>query len=79
MDAPVLLELDVASAICIISNIQLARRHPANNGQAGMLAERVARILQEKIGEKFPEVEHMLELGWDEKYDKAKVSLRDLF
>jgi hypothetical protein len=51
----IFIEMDVLTAICVLGNIQLATRHPANTGPSVGYAVRWGRELQEKIVEKIPE------------------------
>ncbi|HWN95036.1 MAG TPA: hypothetical protein VNT99_08385 [Methylomirabilota bacterium] len=66
---PVVLQLDLGTAMQIISALQLACRHPDFNGGARETVEGFARDAQESIGEQAPEIAEFLELGWSEEYD----------
>lgn len=43
------LEINLTIACCIIGNIQLATRHPANVGPSRQIAEKFARELEKQI------------------------------
>lgn len=62
-------EFDVLTAMCIISQLQLATRHSANIGPSREIAEKFARILQERVIEVAPENAEILQKGWDPKFD----------
>lgn len=57
--------IDAATAICIIAQLQLATRHPANNGPSRDVAEKFARQLQQRVIAVCPESETILEMGWN--------------
>lgn len=66
---PITIEIDCAIGICVISQIQLAYRHPNNRGTAQRISEKFARELQSKISQAMPEVAVILEMGWNKEYD----------
>jgi hypothetical protein len=65
---PVMLEMDKVTAWCLLSNLQLALRHPGNKGPSSQIARNVAMNIQAAI---CPEPESALarvaEQGWDER------------
>ena len=61
--------VDLMSAICIIGNIQIAGRHPKNNGPSRKIAEDFARSLQLRVAKLHPNTGGMIEKGWDPDYD----------
>jgi hypothetical protein len=67
----IFIEMDVLTAICVLGNIQLATRHPANTGPSVGYAVRWGRELQEKIVEKIPEQSAIMEMGWDPNFDMS--------
>ena len=62
-------EIDCITAISIIGQLQLASRHPANNGLSQKEAEKFARLMQAAIAAKFPAMTELMELGWNPDYD----------
>jgi hypothetical protein len=69
---PVILEMDVTTAIILVSQVQLATRHPKNIGPARKKAESIMRDMCEMLGNKYadyPELKELLDKGWDPKYD----------
>ena len=65
----ILLEVDCATAMCIIANIQLATRHRRNIGMSRWIAETFARKLQEKVIGIMPDQAMVFEMGWNPDYD----------
>lgn len=66
---PVTLKTDVATAVCVVSAIQLACRHEAYTGPAREIVENFARQVAAHLGTLRPEIEEMLELGWRPEFD----------
>lgn len=66
---PLTMQIDVITAMCVIAQIQLAARHPANNGSSRSIAERFARSLQAVVIRVWPEQEQLLEMGWNPDFD----------
>jgi len=61
---------DLLSATVIISQIQLAGRHPQNKQtKTYALAEQLARRLQSAIVEVEPELSDILQMGWNPEFD----------
>ena len=63
------LKLTALDAWAILSQIQLASRHPENTGPTRNIAERIARQLQEQIATT-PALAQTAEAGWDPEYDQ---------
>ncbi len=60
------LNMSVTDAICVVSMLQLAWRHPRAKGPSATIAENFARTLQACLGKGFcPELAEGLELGWN--------------
>jgi hypothetical protein len=51
------------AAFAVLANIQLAMRHPKNQGASSLEAKRIAKIIEEWIG-KTPALRIMCALGW---------------
>ncbi len=63
------LEIDALTAMCIISHIQLATRHPKNTGPSRQIAEKFARALQERVTYHIPDKAALIEMGWNPDFD----------
>jgi hypothetical protein len=66
---PLPFTLSPYTAVVIVSQIQLALRHPGNVGELAKQARHIARTLQERLAEQDPEVGRYLEQGWHEVFD----------
>lgn len=63
-------QFDLLSATVIISQIQLAGRHQQNRQtKTYALAEQLARRLQAAIVEVEPELNDILQMGWNQEFD----------
>lgn len=60
------------AAWCLIAQIQLALRHPANNGTTGQHAKDIALALQSRIGMS-EAMQQFTNKGWNKEYD-AKLT-----
>lgn len=65
----IFVSIDCQVAICIISQIQLASKHPQNVGTARQTAVGFARAVQAQVVELWPEVSTLLEMGWNRDFD----------
>ncbi len=63
---PILLELDVFAAFCLVGQVQLALRHPNNFGLSAETAAQFARNLSDHLPESAKAV---IAAGWDPKND----------
>jgi len=65
------LEIDAVTAVILIGQLQLATRHPKNNGPSVPYAVAFARKLQQIIAEKFPDTSLpvTMEMGWNPNFD----------
>jgi len=63
------IEVGPIDALCLLSVIQLALRHPRNDGPASKVAREFARRLQDylSVGD---EIRELCEKGWDPKWDE---------
>jgi hypothetical protein len=59
------IDLDIVTAMSVIAQIQLAARHPGNNGDTKQIAERFAKELQVMVCAIAPENAELIELGWN--------------
>lgn len=62
-------QLDTVTAMSVLGNIQLAGRHPANNGPSRQLAVDFGLQLQRKISEVWPDRAALMQMGWDPIFD----------
>jgi hypothetical protein len=63
------LQLDPCTAFSLIGILQLACRHPDFVGSTRVLAEQLARDLQEKVAMGRPKAAAAMERGWDKFFD----------
>ena len=66
---PVQVDLDGMIAHAILCQIQLALRHPGNTGELARLAKKAALDIQRGICSSVPELEPLLEAGWNPQMD----------
>ena len=62
------IDIDAFALLCVLSNLQLACRHPGNKGATRPIAEQIGRIFQEAISIT-PELAALTEAGWREAFD----------
>lgn len=62
---PILMEIDVQTALLIIGNLQLAVRHPDNKGDGARAIRAFARELQERVAPVGSAIHDIMEEGWD--------------
>lgn len=63
-------QIDLLTAMAIISQIQLASRHKLNNQtKTAKHAQAFARNMQAKIVEIEPRLNDVLQMGWDPEFD----------
>lgn len=65
----IVLELSPTSAWCLMAQIQLACRHPSNEGPSRAIAESIARDIQLVLATT-PALAAVAEHGWDASYDE---------
>lgn len=62
--------LDLTSALAIVGNLQVALRHPANNGPAAKIARQVVdSIIEMMLDAGFPALAELAMLGYNPLYD----------
>jgi hypothetical protein len=69
--------LSASTAVTVISQIQLALRHPGNNGPSAQHARGFARALQDLLAEQDPEIGRYLERGWHSVFDVPRQVAED--
>jgi hypothetical protein len=64
---------DLGSALCVIGNLQLALRHPANIGPSSQLLRRVIDSMIGRIEKSLPANAEIARLGDNPEYDTQNV------
>ena len=67
--ASVRLDLTPREAWAVLSNLQLALRHPENNGSSAKMGRRIAERLQRMVASEGALAE-VARRGWDQRYDE---------
>jgi hypothetical protein len=62
---PIMLEIEVQTALLVIGNLQLALRHPQNAGDGARAIRAFARELQERIAPVGSPIHDIMEEGWE--------------
>jgi hypothetical protein len=65
---PIVLELTAVEAWILLSQIQLACRHPENTGPSRKMVEGLARRIQDVLAQT-PALYAIAQRGWDPDYD----------
>ena len=65
----VLFELGKSEAWAIFSQLQLALRHPKNNGATANIARKIAEDLERQLATT-PALKEVARRGWDAKFDE---------
>lgn len=63
------LDIDGGTLLIICAQIQLALRHPANNGGSSIIAQRFVMDITEQITEEGSVLRKILDAGWDPAQD----------
>jgi hypothetical protein len=61
-----MIEMDAAAIVMVIAQLQLALRHPGNQGPSRKDVIRFARGLQDLLASYDPEIGRYMERGWHE-------------
>jgi crotonobetainyl-CoA:carnitine CoA-transferase CaiB-like acyl-CoA transferase len=69
----IVIEIDIVTAMALISQIQLALRHPANKGTAAHIAR---HVIDGIIAQLPPAMQELAKLGYDERYDTHPEKLQ---
>ena len=67
---PILLQMEADGAFLLLAQLQLALRHPANRGETAEVIKHLAVELQQRIVERVPEVQSVLDAGWHPECDQ---------
>ena len=67
---PILLQITPDGAFMLLAQLQLALRHPANRGEAAEVIKHFAVELQQRIVERVPETQSVLDAGWHPECDQ---------
>lgn len=73
---PMQTELNGFELLVLIAQLQLALRHPGNNGAAARTANLLARRFQAYLSNARPELSDLLEAGWDASRDVPTQAAR---
>jgi hypothetical protein len=69
-EPPVHVDLSPLEIFCVLSQVQLASRHPENRGDSLVIAERALRRLQPYVGVT-DALRRLAEAGWDPQFDQV--------
>ncbi len=58
-------------AWCLLSQIQLACRHPDNDGPTRQIAEGIAHVIEQSVATT-PALQEVARRGWDPAYDEVR-------
>lgn len=61
--------VDATTLLCIISQVQLATRHPHNNGPVKDIATDACKKFQKELVRLAPELNEIIEAGWNPDFD----------
>ena len=76
---PIPIIIDASAAFLLICQLQLALRHPGNNGDGSAIIRQIATVLEGALGERVPEAVTQLEKGWHPEFDvEAELTYEDL-
>lgn len=70
-------EVGPIDGFLFVSYIQLACRHPEAGGITGKRMEELARIIQDALASRVPEVGELLERGWHREHDIPRLVIED--
>lgn len=63
------LTLNAADAFVLISQLQLALRHPDNQGRSAIIARKIVERLRSVLAQGRPAVEEIIRRGYDPQHD----------
>ena len=66
---PISIRCDAIAAFMLLTQLQLASRHPGNTGEAADTTKQFALGLQERLIELYPPIADFMEKGWYEIFD----------
>jgi len=69
-DAKIVIEIAVIKAVSIVSNLQLAMRHPKNDGPSSKVASEICDRIISLVGIGSPDLAAFCRLGFDPRYDE---------
>jgi hypothetical protein len=75
---PVQFTLDLPNAVGLISQLQLAFRHPQNTGVTKQMTEQLVRQLIETVAPERDEIYQVLMMGFNPAYDEAAETPRTI-
>ena len=68
-DIPFIFEMPCQHAFIIHAQIQLALRHPRNQGPSSDIAKHIASCIEKVLSEGRPEIAKLFQIGWNPEYD----------
>ena len=68
-DLPVNFSIDGLTTFMIISQLQLAMRHPGNRGQTSQVVRDIVIDLQNQLQTRSPDIKPILDKGWHPEFD----------
>jgi hypothetical protein len=68
-ESPLSVTLSIMEAWILVSNLQLANRHPGISDAMKGYVKKIAKRLEAAIVEKHPEAEPLIEMGWNSQFD----------
>jgi len=66
------LELTALEAMTLLSQMQLALRHPANRGPSADLVRKIAQVLEQFLAKLGPATAEICRRGWEPEHDVVK-------
>lgn len=66
-----------ARLFILISHLQLALRHPANNGSSSHLVREIAENMAEVVCKFHPGARELIDQGWDSQYDMTREEFNE--
>lgn len=70
-DFLVKLEINLINSFVMVGQLQLALRHPANEGESSKRMKQFAQDLIDAISSQVPEARQYLEMGWHSEFDRS--------
>jgi hypothetical protein len=56
----------------LLSQLQLALRHPGNTGASALIARQIAENMADILCQYVPEARELIEMGWDDAHDVSR-------
>lgn len=75
-EPPVHLELSALDVYFLITQLQLAQRHPANTGPVSRRMHQLAKQMEERLAPVGSPLHNIMEMGWNPEHDVPKDQRR---